>query len=288
MPAHVARPDYLVIGHATRDLQPDGSWRVGGTVVFAAAAAARLGLCAAIVTAAPPEVLEAIRAAAPSVHVAAAPAVEATTFENQYLPDGRRRQYLRQRAPSLGLDAVPSGWRGCPLVHLAPVAQEVDAGLAGAFPGALLGATPQGWLRAWDGAGLVHGAPWHEVERVLPHLRALVLSREDLAADAARADAMILEWSHHVPVVVVTRAAAGADLVERGALARVPAVAAREVDPTGAGDVFAAALLVALAEGEQPLAAVRFANAAASFVVEQPGLAGLPTREQVQARLQGA
>jgi hypothetical protein len=288
MPAHAARPGYLVIGHATRDLQPDGGWRVGGTAVFAAAAAARLGLRAAIVTAAPPDVLDAIHAAAPNVAVASAPAVEATTFENQYLPDGRRRQYLRRRAPALGLDAVPVAWRGCPLVHLAPVAQEVDAGLAGAFPGALLGATPQGWLRAWDGAGLVHEAPWHEPERVLPHLRALVLSREDLPADGARADAMILDWARRVAVVAVTLGADGAELMERGAVTRAPAFAAREVDPTGAGDVFAAALLVALAEGKEPPVAVRFANAAASFVVERPGLAGLPSPEQVQARLRGA
>ncbi|HEV2236263.1 MAG TPA: hypothetical protein VGR57_06330, partial [Ktedonobacterales bacterium] len=72
MPPLVERPDYLAIGHATRDLRADGGWRVGGTVVFAAAAAARLGLRAAIVTAAPPDVLEAVRRAAPDVAVAAA------------------------------------------------------------------------------------------------------------------------------------------------------------------------------------------------------------------------
>jgi sugar/nucleoside kinase (ribokinase family) len=88
-------------------------------------------------------------------------------------------------------------------------------------------------------------------------------------------------------VVAVTRGAGGAELLECGAVTRVPTFAVREMDPTGAGDVFAAALFVALAEGEEPLEAVRFANAAASFFVERPGLAGLPSREQVQARLRG-
>ncbi|HEY7984853.1 MAG TPA: PfkB family carbohydrate kinase [Ktedonobacterales bacterium] len=288
MPPRAGRPDYLVIGHATRDLRPDGGWRVGGTVVFAAAAAARLGLRAAIVTAAPPDVLAAIRHAAPDVELAALPTPTATTFANRYLPDGRRRQYLRSRAPMLGLDAVPDDWRACAIVHLAPVAAEVDGALAAAFPGALLGATPQGWLRAWGGTGLVRPAAWREAARVLPHLRALVLSQDDLATDAASADAAIARWARTVPVVVVTRGAAGADLLAQGSRVRVPAFPAREVDPTGAGDVFAAALFVALAEGEAPAAAVRFANAAAAFVVEQPGVAGLPDRAAVLARLGGA
>jgi sugar/nucleoside kinase (ribokinase family) len=208
----------------------------------------------------------------------------ATTFENLYLPNGRR-QYLRGRAPVLGLDAVPEAWRACSIVHLAPVAQEVDAALSGAFPGALLGATPQGWLRAWDDAGLVRPAEWRERDHVLSHLRALVLSQDDIAQEAVAADAAIAELARGVPVMVVTRGAAGADLLERGGCVRVPALPTREVDPTGAGDVFAAALFVALAEGEESAAAVRFANAAASFVVEQPGVAGMPTREGIRVRL---
>ena len=47
-----AAPDFLAIGHVTRDLLPDGSWRLGGTVAFAALTAARLGLRPAIVTSA--------------------------------------------------------------------------------------------------------------------------------------------------------------------------------------------------------------------------------------------
>jgi sugar/nucleoside kinase (ribokinase family) len=65
----------------------------------------------------------------------------------------------------------------------------------------------------------------------------------------------------------------------------VPGFPAVEVDPTGAGDVFAAAFLVRLQETEDPVQAARFANAVASFCVEGPGVAGIPTREQVEERL---
>jgi sugar/nucleoside kinase (ribokinase family) len=60
-----------------------------------------------------------------------------------------------------------------------------------------------------------------------------------------------------------------------------------EVDPTGAGDVFLAALMVAwLVTGEPATAdALRFASAAGSCAVERVGLAGVPTREEVAVRL---
>ena len=43
------------------------------------------------------------------------------------------------------------------------------------------------------------------------------------------------------------------------------------MDPTGAGDVFAAAMLLALARGDDPVSAARLGAAAASIVVEGRG-----------------
>ena len=42
--------DYLVIGHVTNDIQPDGTQILGGTVSFAANMARALGLRVGIVT----------------------------------------------------------------------------------------------------------------------------------------------------------------------------------------------------------------------------------------------
>jgi sugar/nucleoside kinase (ribokinase family) len=56
------------------------------------------------------------------------------------------------------------------------------------------------------------------------------------------------------------------------------------VDPTGAGDAFAAAYLIALDEGADPWQAARFAAAAASFVVEAVGSV-TPERAAVERRL---
>lgn len=58
------------------------------------------------------------------------------------------------------------------------------------------------------------------------------------------------------------------------------------VDRTGAGDAFAAALAVSVAEGEDLAASVRFASAAAAFKTTKLGAqAGLPRREEVQRLL---
>ena len=44
------RPDFLAIGHVTRDLLPGGAFTLGGTVTFAALTARHLGLASAVVT----------------------------------------------------------------------------------------------------------------------------------------------------------------------------------------------------------------------------------------------
>ncbi len=85
--------------------------------------------------------------------------------------------------------------------------------------------------------------------------------------------------------VVVTLAAAGAlvldDCVETVATWPVAAV-----DPTGAGDVFIAALAVGLAQGQALREAVRWANAAAAISVTRAGTqAAAPTRAEVERLL---
>lgn len=297
---HTTPPDLLLIGHATRDLLPHGAWQLGGTVTFAALTAQRLGLRAAIVTSGPPDLLAALRAAAPGIALAAHLSAEATTFENIYT-SGVRQQYLRGRAAPLTVAHVPAAWRAAPLVLLAPLAREVDPALAAAFPQALVAATPQGWLRRWDATGAVSPGTWDDAATVLPHLRALILSREDLVAaqpaaasnDAvttnADADAIIADWARRVPLVVVTCGRDGALLLrDGGPPERFPGYAVNEVDPTGAGDVFATAFLCQLHLSGDSRAATDFANRVAALSVEHPGASGIPTPGEVAVRFGGS
>src|SRR5688572_1286677 len=115
-------PAYLVIGHITEDLQADGSILPGGTALYAAVTALRLGLRVAVATAGqlPETTLEVLAEAALQVHASD----QTTAFINRY-DGGRRTQYLMRQAPPIDLAALPPTWRRAPIIHLGPVAQEV-------------------------------------------------------------------------------------------------------------------------------------------------------------------
>ena len=57
---------------------------------------------------------------------------------------------------------------------------------------------------------------------------------------------------------------------------------AKEVDPTGAGDVFGTAFLLRYAETRDALVAARFANVVASMSVEAQGIDAIPMRDVVE------
>nr|BBH94034.1 ribokinase [Thermogemmatispora argillosa] len=290
-PARAEPPAFLSIGHITRDVLPDGSFALGGTVTFASLTVERLGLPAALVTCAAADLCQQLPSLLPGIGLAARLASTTTTFENRY-QDGFRIQYLRARSEPLTAEDVPPSWRDAPIVLLAPLAQELASEIVTFFPrgeGRLLAATPQGWLRRWDADGRVWPTPWEAAEQVLPQLDALILSHDDLLpfAHGSRAEAVAIlrHWSQLVPLLVATAGREGATLFRNGQAEHFPAYPAREVDPTGAGDVFAAAFLVHLARSGDPAAAVDFANCVASFSVEAVGTRGIPTPPQVEERL---
>ncbi len=271
-------PDYVVVGHVTRDLDAQGGWRAGGTATYAALTAARLGVRVGVLTAAVPGTIGLEGQDGIEVSLCSSP--ESTTFENFYL-DGHREQYVRAVATPLVPEQLPAAWRQAPVVHLGPIAQEVDIRFLEAFDEALVGVTPQGWLRAWDADGRVRAVRFAHEEQLLQRADAIILSLEDLGGDRGWLERL----ASAATLLVETRGREGAVIFQRGLATHVPAFWAQEVDPTGAGDVFAAAFLLRYRECRDPVDAARFANCVASFVVEAPGATNLPTRPQVSRRL---
>jgi sugar/nucleoside kinase (ribokinase family) len=271
-------PEYLVIGHVTQDLVPEGGYRQGGTATYAALAALYLGKRVGVLTSVGAGIEPFPQN---SVWVQVRPSPQSTVFENIYM--GRaRKQYVRGVADVLTPQDLPAAWRRAPIVHLGPVAQEVSPELAEAFDDALIGVTPQGWLRRWDDDGLVLPAEWPESERILDAAHVVVLSLEDLGGDRPRLEAL----ARRARLLVLTLGEQGALVYQHGGHQRVPAFEVEEVDPTGAGDVFATGFLIRYAETGDAIEAARFANCVASFVVQGIGPANLPSREQVEERLE--
>jgi ribokinase len=104
-------------------------------------------------------------------------------------------------------------------------------------------------------------------------LRRVVAACEKLRAKGARA-------------VLATLGARGAVVVTAEGATAIPALEAKVVDTTGAGDCFVGALAARMAKGATPLDAARYATAASACSVERLGAApSMPTGRDVAARL---
>jgi sugar/nucleoside kinase (ribokinase family) len=257
--------DYLLLGHITLDETPDGA-RPGGTALYSALTACALGHRVGLVTSWGEELP---LPAHPNLQVVNLSAEVSTTFRLDYGPEGRRLTLLA-RAAELDFFHIPELWRAAPLVHLGPVAGEVNTGILRHLEPGQACLTPQGWLRGWDEHGAVRPADWPEAEFALRRCRAAVLGREDLPAGRLEAYALA------APLLVVTDGPRPAVIWQDGEETHFAPPEAAEVDATGAGDIFAAAFFIRLHAGDAPLAAAQTAARLAADSVTRRGLEGVP------------
>jgi sugar/nucleoside kinase (ribokinase family) len=282
-------PDLVVVGAASRDLTSDDQrgWRLGGAANYCSLTAARLGLRVGCLVGVDPlastaHELGLLQEAGVDVRRVALD--RGPVFENLEIGGHRRQRWLSKsdRVPSV---ALPEDWRGARAWLIVPVAGELGDEWAGA-PAAdsRVGVCWQGLLRTFDDDGWVRRvgpAP----SPILGAAGLVIASVDDVEGSTD------LEWLRSLApdaAVVLTAGEGGGVALLGGDMRRYRAIAAhRVVDATGAGDVFAAALTAAwLLTGQLATAAtLRLAAAAASCSVEGAGLAGVPMRAQVAARL---
>ncbi len=252
--------------------------RPGGAALYAAWTAHRLGLRAAVFTAAAEgfagsrylKVLESFVAASRRT----------STFRNLYRR-GQRHQRVAAAASELEPGWLPRSWKSARLVYLCPVLNEVTPAWAALFPGSLVAVAPQGWFRQWDSRGVVRPARWEGFEPFLERAHLVIVSEEDLAGNRD----CVKVFRQFCSIVIVTRGRRGCTIYGRDRTLRLGVFPARERDPTGAGDVFGASFLVRYAETGSLEEAGRFASSAASLTVEGEGLEGVPEREAILERI---
>jgi len=295
-PDHAA-PQVVVVGSASRDIAAEDprGWRLGGGVTYGALTTARLGLRTAALIGADPEAaraweLDLLRDAGVDLVVAHLP--RGPVFENREQPGGRVQLCLEPGVP-LGAAELPTPWRAAGAWLLGPVASEL----------------PDEWATipradacvafGWQGI-LRHLASGQRVRPIAPAPSPLLLradligvSRHDLMHDLPVP--VVCRWLGRDDDLLLTCGDEGGLLITLGEhriqrLVRYPPVAAAaDVDPTGAGDVMLAAVLVARVAGGDAARAggrdLHLGAAAASLVVERPGLLGVPTLAQVRERL---
>jgi len=139
------------------------------------------------------------------ISIAGSVSPQTTTFCNSYC-QGKRKQIINDVANRIKKEQIPKGWDKAKIVHICPVADEVDQEVFTLFKDSLVGLTPQGSILYWRGKKFIFSAFKTE-----------------------------------------------------------------EKDPTGAGDVFAAAFLAKYYQTDDPIESSRFANCVASFAVEGKG-----------------
>jgi 1D-myo-inositol 3-kinase len=315
--------DYVTVGHVTADLLDDGLRQPGGGAFYSALQAARLGLRTLIVTrGVPRELQELLGPYRDELDVEILPAERTTTLltsdgdtqsTGAHNPDAlgelpvRRQRLLAWAGPIDESVAVDTS-----ILHLAPVARETPRAWQGRAD--FVGLTPQGLVREWDASGEIAPAPLRR-ERLPEHWDAAVFSATELpdcrelieVAAVSLAGGEIghrtnserltspgrivaseggaTDTSNHLVAVTAGAEPITLHLAGEEPLRVSVAPIASPRDDLGAGDVFAAALFVALGEGRPPVDAAAYAIAAAAVRIAGVGPGAVGDRRAVEARL---
>jgi 1D-myo-inositol 3-kinase len=269
--------DYTTVGHVTADVMPDGSRRAGGSAFYSALQAARLGQRVLILTrGAPREIEELMEPYRGELELEISPARQTTTLRTSGSGDAPSQRVLAW-AGAIDEELVTD----TSILHLAPVARETPSRWEGRAD--FVGLTPQGLVREWAGESREISLASAEARRIPESCEAVVVSEHERASCAG----LISGATRAGAIVAVTAGASATTILLPGEEAlevEVPPVEDPS-DDVGAGDVFAAAFFVALAEGRVPGAAAAFANAAAAVRIGGTGAEAIGDRPAIEARL---
>jgi sugar/nucleoside kinase (ribokinase family) len=265
--------DYLVVGHITEDITPQGVI-LGGGVTYSALTAKAMGLKAGIITACAPGLdLSALQ----GIEVISQPSPFTTTFKNISQGD-KRDQYIYHRADIINPKLIPGQWKYPKLVHFSPVADEMTREIIGYFPESLIGLTVQGLLRGWGEDKRVYYQKSPELEAFITGSSIVILSIEDVNGDEATLERI----AHTIPIVVATEGSDGARVFWKGDSRRFRPPHKDVVDTTGAGDIYAAAFFGRYIQTLNPWEAGRFATLVAAESVTRFGIASVPTDTEIE------
>lgn len=294
-------PDYLLIGHITADLLDDGTVSLGGTALYSGLAAAHMGANVAILTRGRYGVnvagmdIPGLEEYADRVQVIVQDADVPTTFTNHYV-GSRRTQQIRHWAGPIDIRGLPPHWGNAKIVHLGPVADELDPRRITGLTTGFLGVTPQGWMRDWprEQGGMVRLAPLRLPVDLVNRLDSAIVSDEEIfhARD-------LIERVGERRMSVVTRGPEGATIYHSAGnvpdaypgekhfrTVDIPGIEVKVKSLTGAGDVFAAAFFMKASEKtSSALEAGRFANAVAALSLREMGVGVVPEMREVNALL---
>ncbi len=261
----------IAVGHVTHD-RFGTDVLPGGCAYYASRTWQALGARTRIVTAVGEDF--ACEEAWAALEARAARGGRTTVFTNLYPDSGPRVQFVEALAPPVVPGQLPQNWRSADVLFLGPVLNEVEIpAWRHAVDARLVAIGVQGYTRA-SGEGDEQGRRkviprrWSPERVELQGVDVACLSDEDLSGQGD----LLERLCDAVPIVALTHERKGCDIIEKGRKTWVGIHPAREADPTGAGDTFAAGFLFGLAQGQSPREAAKLGAACASIIIE--GVAG--------------
>ena len=265
--------DYLIFGHLTADLTNSGQ-RLGGTAGFSGLTGQALGLNTGVVTAYSEDLdITPIR----RLWIKNIQSEQTTTFKN--ISDGiHRTQYLYKTANKITKKDCPELNPPPAILHLGPMAAEVDPEIIHCYKNSLKCLTPQGWFRQTDENFKVTHQMWENYETYLPQADIAVISLEDVMGD----EEVIARMAVLAPILAVTENFRGARVYWHNDARFINAPEVKYEDDTGAGDIFAAAFFYRYLSTKDPWEAGRFAVLLASRSVTRKQLDSIPTKEEIE------
>jgi sugar/nucleoside kinase (ribokinase family) len=277
-------PEYLVIGHICADLHPEGKVVLGGTALYSALTAARLGWRTAVLTRGlygrnvHGHDVPSLERYAEELDIIVQEADNTTMFVNTYNA-GRRTQQLPNWAGPIDLRGLPPHWRNAKIMHLGPIAQEIDPKQTGGITAEFLGATPQGWMREWPrSGGRVTTTHLRLPPNLVGGLDGIVVSDEEIADCRDTVEAVGARR-----LGAITMGDNGSRVIYGGKRAHVAAYKVPVADYTGAGDIYAAAFFIKATDRSiSAVKAAQFASAVSALGLTGIGVAGIPTLREAE------
>lgn len=278
---------FVAIGNVAIDQNLQDFPSCGGSVLYSSLFASSLGLETIAITSFGKDFLK-LKPSWRNVRVYSQLKPFSTTVGFIYDKKGNRQMILKKEGGILSEKLMPKEICDADIIFICPIVHEVSPELVSFIAKenreGIIVITAQGWLRDWKKEGdRIFQIPWDNAKEILRYTDILVISEEDIQEDKSALN-LYKSFIKSQGIIIVTQGSKGTTAYRGKEIVSSYAYPAKAIDPTGAGDIFAVSFAIAWKETSSLGKSLKFANTAASFIIEGIGVSNIPTRSQIQSR----
>ena len=261
-------PDFISLGLLSFDINDygDGTYlkNPGGAVAYSSKLASDHQMNPGIVTSCGKDYD--IEILLPDTKTIIYPSENTTTFMNTYNLE-ERNQALLLHSNKIPQQIIPKEWKKPKIFFAGPLLHEIPKDSINWFQADFSYIVPQGWFRRWGDDGIIEIISHMANNQFNKKWDLMVLSKEE---SKNLSKELLLSWAK---IICITKSSDGANIFcDNGDEFNISAIKVPDVvDPTGAGDIWAAAMAIKLYSGSSIIEAGNYASAAAALSIESYG-----------------